>query len=216
MTTKRKYIHLIYGYIHNQERKGTTDIITDGIIQIIVRFYDKLIKFDNDKYNKSQFKMSSDRTIIEGNGGCNGYMIYADISFNPYGYKKGIHFWSVMALKPKQEIKGKFSECFQSIGVCTNNNQNINSNHFPSHKNGAICSSYFKGHRGHWEYNQIITVILNCNQWITTFYKNSKLIKQEKIKPNLGYYFALSCCGSANWTKVKVVETPTNLYHAMY
>eukprot|EP01084_Bolivina_argentea_P183795 317104_1 len=211
---------LISGYMHQQELTFKILVIPNVMIQLVFDFYDKLIKFG--KYNTKQFILSDNNTVLTGKGSCGGFMIYADISMCNKGYNKGIHAWSVVALSTdytttksldaNYATTNAFSECFQSIGITSTYDDkcNYNSGHWRC-LNSSASDSFFQGHRGNWKHNEIITVVLNCNNWSVTYYKGIEERHKDHLSPNLSYYFALSCCGNAWWTKVQTVDVPLHI-----
>ena len=214
---------LISGYIREQEKElKLYMIIPTGIARIILIFYPVLL-FKFGDFNKGQFQINDDKTILTGQpnwkGTCNGHLVYADLGqFNDIGLNEGIHLWSI------QNLANDHNGCFLSIGVTTAKSYKLinewkrEDNAFGLYVDSTFGSSnyehwidqgfnsYWKGY-SFWKENQVMTIKLNCNDWSVTYYQDGIQVKNEEIEAGQCYYFALLCCDNDVYTHLKVVET---------
>lgn len=182
------YRFIIDNFINNQNRIWKL-IIPQDIHQSIFVFYDKRRYFD--QYNENEFKLSSNDTRIIPNKtdslrGCN-YMIYP----SPNGFTKGIHDWSVKYIGHNGD-----SSFERSIGITTEINQTWIST--AAEANRCIFdydthSSYFDGaYLDDWSPNQTITVSLNMESRVVTYFCDGKKVQQDSLDRNPEqFYFSL-------------------------
>ena len=212
---QRKNIEfLICGYIReNEEELKLYMNIPSGIAEIIHELYPVLL-FRFGDCTEGVFKLDDDRLILEGGNpmdarSCNGHFIYADLGqFNNIGFNQGIHLWSIKNLN-------EFGSCFRSIGVTTEKNDEIinefshngrnSCNHWMKEEENT-CHSYYEGFD--WGGNQTITVKLNCNDWIVTYYTDGEEFNKDLIEADRSYYFAFMCCNALGLSHFQVVEDP--------
>eukprot|EP00483_Globobulimina_turgida_P008426 UN08443 len=102
------------------------------------------------------------------------------------GYNKGIHIWSVKRI-------ATVAKCFRSIGVTTN--KQTEHEHIKYWNNVGI-NDYWDGKGNGWNTDSTVTVILDCNAWKISYFKEKEKIKENIITANQNYYFALCSCGS--------------------
>ena len=156
--------------------------------------------FDNEKW-----MISENGLIIEGidDIGLGPWFIYGDNIEN--GYNKGIHAWSMKC------ISGSLQCEYKGIGVISEKNEDWTT--YECDKWGLIgYGTSFSYYDGLWENDEIITVLLDCNNWICKYYKNNHQIKVQKIKPNKSYYFGFCSFGYKQYDiKYQCVMTPKSL-----
>ena len=199
---------LIAGYI--REHNNALDlfmIIPNGIGGIMHDFYPVLV-FRFGDHKAGAFEIDDEQLSIKGANpqfmewACNGQVIYAELgSEYSNGLKQGIHYWSVKNVNPNQP------RCFASIGVATEKNGEIIDTEHLDHWIGTGCNSFHQG-MTNWPSNHVKTVILNCNEWNVTYYRNEKIIQKDAIEPNQNYYFTMICCGRVQCTNLRVVSDP--------
>ena len=205
---KRKYRDeiCVYGYCR-QILIDITDI-PDVILKLILKWYHiKLQDIKFNIYHKNNFKMF------------NNYKEFKVKIFNEYdsfqnrmlstniGYNKGYHEWKIKCIN--------HSGSFQAIGGHNDYKQIVNyeSAWFGSGKTityhwygydqckiysdtESECKEVEKIEEG-WISGDILTVILDCNNWTMYFRKNDKRIcKTFDIQPNITYYPAIAICGA--------------------
>lgn len=195
--------------------------IPQGIIVYIMNYFPFLFSFGI--YDSSKFDLiNGDNMMIQGisKDDCDGYPIYADLfGKNETGFNSGVHYWSIKALHtdwykedgkiPEDHYSFTESDCYRCIGVTTIK-KNIHDIHEPTapFKFGAGRSYHFDGFIQGWGFGQIITLKLDCNIWVVSYYKDGKFIKSQRIQENENYFLALSCCTHHYYTKLEVVDTP--------
>ena len=207
---------LINGYIREKEKEYKLYMyIPSEIAQIMQDLYPVLI-FKFGDFNKDHFVVNDDRTILKGDClNCNGYLVYADLGhYNDIGFNKGVYFWSI-------ENLADGATCMLSIGVTTEKSDKLvnewkhNATALLIWLDEKACAqqwikngfgSFFKGNLN-WRKNKVITVKLDCDNWIVTYYRDGKKFKRDDIEPNKSYYFALLCCDQGAYTHLKVVES---------
>ena len=218
---------LIAGYVREEEEQLELDMpVSRGIIQIMYQLYPELL-FTFGDFSRDYFMLNDDKTILKGNNeSCDGRLAYADLKeYNNIGFNKGIHFWS---------IAYPHAMCYASIGVTTEKNDKLinecvgdwedqfdeehqgqNDNLWVDCPNWIIngYNSYFEvDHRsGGYSKGDIVTMKLDCNDWIVTYYLNEKKYKENDIEPDKSYFMAVVACGRVNNTEFEVVETPDYL-----
>ena len=223
--SKSNLILLICGYLRQNENELKLYMnIPTGIVTIMQKLYPVFI-FKFGDFKNGAFAVSKERTIIKGSSsnkmdpntwempGCHGYFVYADLGqFNDMGLNNGIHVWSVKML----HRVNYGAECFASIGVTTEKNDKLINewNHDgncgihwnPKAVNDESISSFYQG-CNKWNFEEIVTVRLNCNDWKVTYYVDKKILKTDRIKPERSYYFAMLLCGLERYTYFEVVES---------
>eukprot|EP01084_Bolivina_argentea_P148609 259776_1 len=152
----------------------------------------KTDKYDNIRYfdifNKQKWKISNDKCNIIGidDIGFGPWFIYGENKLN--GYKKGIHIWSVKCIYGSKQCQ------YKGIGVISEMNKELTV--YECQEWGLIgFGSYYSYYDSIWNDGEIITVVLNCNQWNVKYYIDCKQVKSQKIKANKSYYFALCSFG---------------------
>ena len=148
-----------------------------------------------DKHNDKLFKLSNhNKTVssIGANDGNYGYIIYGGSK----GLLSGIYKWSIQYIR-----NGGYDYFTRSIGVTTRMNtewvtKGVNcgwGTKWPDDDGG----SYWDGYDNEWNKEETIDIILNLDLLIISYYKREKfsatvkLLKNDKLKPNQKYYFAL-------------------------
>ncbi len=117
------------------------------------------------------------------------------------GYNSGIHKWSVkrVAVNGNGNIRG-----IRSIGVisprCRINELSLGLSYGKKWDNTST-GSHFDGQSEYsrWKSDEIMTVVLNCNEWKVVYYKTTikqgrelvEPIKQDNISQDRSYFFAL-------------------------
>ena len=210
---------LIYGYLRKKEKELTLYMnIPTGIAQIMHKLY-PLLLFRFGDFRKGVFEVDDDGLILKGGDpkqaedgiiDCGGHFVYADLGqFNNSGLNKGVHLWSIKL--------ANMGGCFASIGVTTEKNDEIinefchdgggSSDYWMGEKNEEF-NSWYDGCRKGWTQNEVITVKLDCNNWMVTYYKDEKEIMKDEIECDRSYYFALMCCNKSWWTLFQVAKSP--------
>ena len=118
-----------------------------------------------------------------------------------------------MKLFEVHNVLSAYHYCYHSVGVVQNERKIkfLSTCTDPWPVSAAISTSYFDGHSNYWEANVILTVKLNCDEWIVEYYLNKQLEQTDKIEANKPYFFAMNSCGSSD-NRFRIVETPTELY----
>ena len=210
--TCSKFGLLVHGFIRNQEKVLSLSMsIPPEICNLIVQFYPKRMKFKT--FSCGHFNLLNDGYEIQGTGiNCYGYLIYPE-TLNPDGYQKGVHYWSVKLLGDPTVQR----YCYHSIGVVSEQHfQLISSkqNEWPTKwlGNKAISTSFHRGddHTYYWNYQDTMTVKLDCDKATVEYFKNEESIKSEDIDGTKAHFFVMTSCAlKDNW--FQVVETPESL-----
>eukprot|EP01083_Nonionella_stella_P157579 511735_1 len=168
--------------------------IPNAITQMVYGFYPRLRRIGDDSFNTREFVLSEDRTLINGDGCCSSYLIYAECD---EGYTTGIHLWSVKALVEPN--------CYRYIGII-NQKQQCYISQCNALINDTIHCLYPRKSEL-WKADTTMTVKLDCNQWTASFYENDVLSKEETIEEGHAYYFVLKLCASKKFTSLQCVES---------
>ena len=71
--------------------------------------------------------------------------------------------------------------------------------------------SYFDGFATDgWGFNQTITIKLDCDDWIVSYFKGERFIRNGKIKPDQLFWLIL-LCGDPIETCMEIVESPLSI-----
>ena len=209
---------LISGYLRENENElGLYMHIPNEIAKIMLEIY-PLLLFTFGDFNKYIFTiLNEERTILKGNGNhCHGHLIYADLGqYNNTGLNKGIHLWSV-------KLVSRYADCYLSIGVTTEKNDKL-VNEWKLGRNAFylflhdrrddkhwIDTGFNSNYKGYtrWKHDQVVTIKLNCNEWMVTYFKDGKEFRKDNIETNKSYYFAMLCCEDDHNTQLEIVENP--------
>ena len=207
-TTKPKWIHLlVHGFIRREEGKQTLSTsIPNGIALFIINYFPYQFCFG--LHDKDLFAASdNDKKIkaIDEDPTCDGYIIYADLyDKNEIGFDSGVYYWSIKALRttyyddPTFTYYAEYSACYRSIGVTTLRNEDIITKGMDSYleSNEHHHSYYSIGHSTGdgacgWGFNKIITIELDCEKWVVSYYRDGIFIRNDDIEPNRCYFLAL-------------------------
>ena len=197
---------LVSGFTRESEKECRLYMIIDrGIYEIICSFYPRLLRFAY--FNDTKFKVSEDGLNVKGHSknDCMSYTVYAE-SNDGKGFRSGTHFWSIQFLRTTSATEG--STCYHSIGVRTKSDSDDGIDESGDHWKGSENGSYYKGHGGHWNPGEVMTVKLNCDDWTVVYYKGIKQVQSDNIVSNESYHFCLQLCAEKNWTDFEIVETP--------
>mmetsp|Transcript_45306 Transcript_45306/g.72414 ORF Transcript_45306/g.72414 Transcript_45306/m.72414 type:complete len:287 (-) Transcript_45306:326-1186(-) len=177
---------LICGYI----RKSTTNNLhfPREIIQMIQWFHADFYQFDT--FDRSKFKVSEYGTVLRGTGigddKC--YTVYASSLCDPD--RVGVHVWSINTLKtPCSE--------FDSLG--------IQRKFLSAHR----YSYQFETQPSKWREYQIFTVVLDYQNCVVSFYRNSSFVSKYFIKKR-SFHFVLNVSSSKE-THIAVLQTPQKI-----
>ena len=210
---------LISGYIREKEKELMLYTNVPMVFgQIILKFYPKLL-FRFGDHREGAFKLDKDRFILEESEFRireYAYFIYADLGeFDDIGFDHGVHLWSVKRLPT--DPYDEYDDYGVCIGVTTEKNDDIiHKFEYGADETGEkpiswwmpeeidTCHSYYEGWDG-WYQNEVITIKLDCIDWLVTYYKNGKEFKKDDIEKDRAYYFAI--LGSEK-EKYQVVEHP--------
>ena len=193
---------LIFGFVRLFENKNILSTnIPSGLIQIIIQFYPKLIICFG-KCNKEKFEVLSDGLEIKGKttNDCMGYLVYGEL-MNDNGFDEGINIWSIMNMKNDCDNNWEDSECYHNIGVISEfNDEFVNEDGFDVwpyyyEKINDVDYSFYDSLAYDqsgitWRKNDVITMILNCNEWTVSYYKNNDKTKPFQ-KDNINEYFKI-------------------------
>lgn len=202
---------LVFGFIHENERKHLFDI-PSAIILIIINFYPAIYKFG--LHDEDRWELSEDKLLVKTKrSSCSGFMIYADLNEkDDIGLNSGIHYWSVKI------VRHGYNNCYRSMGVTTMKDKKLiheSSGDFISARNGSYNMRYAEGYHYYfdavyiWQRNVVFTIKLDCDNWTVTYYMDSAKRRMDQIVPEQYYFPAISICNID--TSLRVVETPQNI-----
>lgn len=225
---------LVCGFLrHEEDNLCLFMAIPNGIYNLIVGFYPKLMRFEH--FSPGHHTSLNDGYEIKGNGDdCGGFLVYPETTY-PEGYRKGIHYWSVKLLSP--------GRCYRSIGVVSGSKRHLDALEVPHHywpnewmENGDICTDLCCSDDGydiefeypvvdedfHWKEGDVMTVKLDCDNDIVSYFKNDLKARSNAIEKDKAYFFVLLTCDAGhdcfiededdddrNWSRV--VETPLKI-----
>merc|ERR1712228_338163 len=204
--SRKNRLLLINGYIRSQQIEK--DIPSD-LIFLMLDCY-PIINFTFGWHDEKIFEVSDNGTMIKpiNDKKCEGYLIYANLLQNEgIGLISGIWAWSIKSIttayyiehsKELKDDKSLSSICYRSIGVSTQKKEiDICQNATP------FTAEIYWIEDGHysffdgisiWNFEQVMTMIVDCNEWKVTYYLDGKQVQKDKIEPNKHYYPALLCC----------------------
>ena len=205
----KRYQYLIDGYIRNVDKEcGLFMNVESGINGIIYAFYPKLLRFNY--YDEKMFDVSDDGLVIQGGDHieCEAQTAFVESPDNK-GFNKGVHYLSLQNIN--EEDIDDIDYCFYNIGVLAERDQTKikdegewENTHF-SYDNGYTPHSFYKG-RHYWNYMDVITVRLDCDEWTVTYYKDNEQVQKDKIDGGKSYHFAVNMCVNQNWVHFKIVD----------
>ena len=155
-----------------------------------------------DYYNTEAFDVSKRGTVIRGNRyiACIAWTAYISSPGNN-GFNKGIHYLAIKNMKNRKE------KCFRNVGILSQRNEEIIKDNILETwgKYEKIIASYYAG-KHEWQYNETISLKLDCNEWTVTYWKDGKLLKIDHIPPNESYHFAVNFCECMSYTHFQIVD----------
>ena len=213
---------LVYGYIRRQESTlSLSAIVPDGIINLMIDLYPRLLlKFG--AHNTTHFEVTDEGTVLRSinKQTCSGYMVYAQLDeCNKDGISSGVHSWSLQWISDDQFVYHGHPECYQSVGVTQINPSKSALEKVSEHWQDEMDVtpqkeySYYLGYN-QWEHKEIITVVLNCDDWTVTYFKGTtgtEHFQQNTIQKGK-YFFAVAACGAENRVRLRSVDVPSNLH----
>ena len=207
---------LVYGFVREQEEELMLYMhITAAIVELIIQLFPILsLKFGKFEFDVDLFTLSNNNTVLKikkndkystavghKEDDC---ILYAN--HDSYGIDKGVHLWSIKAIG--KHWKAKYWYCTRTMGITTRRR-------FTEVPRHIITGQYFyqgstvEGTR--WKIGDILTMKLDCDNWIVEFYLNEKLMKQQIIGKVTKYFMALCCCSSHNQIYYESVDTPSSI-----
>ena len=139
--------------------------------------------------------------IMGKSGSCSGFIVYPEV-FDAAGISKGIHFWSILAVKT--------NPCYHNPGVLTEkvwmDKLDKSVSNWPS---SSVHKAYFTGHSNpQWNSGEILTVVLDCDNCKVEYFKNEeKMAQRDVIEKGKSWFFAMTVC-AVSTNHYRVVETP--------
>eukprot|EP01084_Bolivina_argentea_P054829 100537_1 len=201
---------LVTGFIHAFENKHNNRIfITSLVTKLILSFYPVLPKWEI--YDSTNYKLSKNGKIITSinsfpgglmTGSCFEYLIYPQCAAKN-GYNKNIHYISIQ----NEHSCG----CSHHFGITTKRDKNdlasvshrfCMDDNDKDKKNGLYQYLCTKSP----DKSVIITIKLDCINWVVTWFINNIETDNNKIEPNQCYYFVLKSC-ARDHTPMKIVQT---------
>ena len=189
--------HLISGYFRNvTDAEDLYMNVPNEMKKMTLSFYPSLMSFN--MFDANNYTVKQHGKFIEGKGNsCNAYCVYVGHdTFMVNGLNEGTHCLSVR--NHNHEGSG---QCVHSIGVISEKKSEFTTddhyvyNHFPKGSEDTVCS-YFTGFPNYWTNGEVMTVLLDCNKSMVTYFKNGKEVQKDRIKSGLSYFFALHLCAS--------------------
>ena len=174
--------------------------------KITLSYYPQLMSFQ--LFNGDHFVCSKNDKIITGKGkSCNAYFIYIGYdTFMSNGFdEKGIHLLSI-----KNHNHEGSGQCIHSVGVISQRNMDYLYNDkyrlrsFPSCKS-CIYTNHYNGYPDNWINGEIVTIKLDLDNFILTYFKNGNCQYKIEIPKEHKYFFAMHLCASDD-SKMEIVD----------
>ena len=204
------YSLLVNGYTRLLENEYKMLNAINDAMQIILWYIlpRKLLGFD--LYHPKDFKISQDKLTINGTAHSNNrddhclstHLIYAESYYA--GVYNNLHFWSIECI----DLPSISSLWFAlMVGIKNERNKLWIYEKWPTpHEGGLFYHLKEKIAKQNWR-SHTITLKLDRNDWTLTYYKGTKQIQKDNIKPNERYYFVLQVPYFTR-SEYKVVPTP--------
>ena len=188
-----RFKKLIFGFTRLAEKECSLSMnVEAGIIEMIYTYYPKIYPFEF--YDEEMFYVNDDGTELKGQDDkeCRSCSVYA-ASPNGKGFNSGVHYWSLQNILKQLDFDDNEDEyagdhyCVHSIGIRSKKYEsdltNISGAWIRDADTKYEYHSYIEGDdNGHWYYQQIYTIKLDCNEWTVTYFKSNSILKQKKLK----------------------------------
>eukprot|EP01084_Bolivina_argentea_P016009 29985_1 len=228
-----------------------SSVIPVGIIQIISQLYPVLIEVYFGIHNKNVLCINNDRLVVTGKDlhTCDAYAVHgaSATEIRLASYYMGIHMWSLKKVSEQCchhviGVQSKDLDCLQDIRTISGFKYELNESEFQNcyehcawgdeeqwvgesefHEMypDAIYSWAFFEASYDWKQGEIVTIVLDCEEWKVKWYKYketdipnklSKPIKVMDIKAYHEYCFCFMTCARSDITNFKIVENPVSFY----
>ena len=185
---------LIYGFVRDEVLSRSIEI---AVIELIIVLF-PVQKFGFRLFLHGPFVVSNNDSMLKprkynNRAVCEQHMVYIELNGYKVGFENGLHILSVKACAKDWKAKYRPSRylCHQTIGVTTKISAietNVKSGD-GFIDGGDKIYSYHAAEK--WEIDGVMTVKLDCDNCIVTYYLNNIEIGEDRIEPNQIYAFAM-------------------------